>query len=40
MEVLIQVNTSYEESKFGASPDAVIDLVKQVAQLETLKIKD
>lgn len=39
MEVLIQVNSSYEESKFGASPDTVIDLVKQVAQLETLKIK-
>ncbi len=39
IEVLIQVNTSYEESKFGASPDTVIDLVKQVAQLETLKIK-
>jgi len=39
MEVLIQVNTSYEESKFGASPDAVIDLVSHVAKLETLKIK-
>lgn len=39
IEVLIQVNTSYEESKFGASPDIVIDLVNQVAQLETLKIK-
>ena len=36
---LIQVNTSFEESKFGASPDNAIELVKQVAQLETLKIK-
>lgn len=39
IDVLIQVNTSYEESKFGASPDTVIELVKQAAQLETLKIK-
>ncbi len=39
IEVLIQVNTSFEESKFGVSPDNAIKLVKQVAQLETLKIK-
>lgn len=39
MEVLIQVNTSFEESKFGVSPGDAIELVKQVAQLETLKIK-
>lgn len=39
IEVLIQVNTSFEESKFGVKPDNAIELVKQVAQLETLKIK-
>ncbi|WP_268223794.1 YggS family pyridoxal phosphate-dependent enzyme [Sinomicrobium oceani] len=39
IEVLIQVNTSNEESKFGISPDNAIELIKQVAQLETLKIK-
>lgn len=39
IEVLIQVNTSYEESKFGAGPGNVIELVQQVAQFETLKIK-
>lgn len=39
IEVLIQVNTSFEESKFGISPDNAIELVKQVSQLETLKIK-
>lgn len=39
IEVLIQVNTSNEESKFGVHPDAVIDLVKKVSQLKTLKIK-
>ncbi len=39
IEVLIQVNTSNEESKFGVHPDSVIDLVQKVAQLKTLKIK-
>lgn len=39
IEVLIQVNTSGEESKFGVHPDNAIELVKQVAQLRTLKIK-
>ena len=39
IEVLIQVNTSNEESKFGVYPHNVITLVKQVAQLDTLKIK-
>ncbi len=39
IEVLIQVNTSFEESKFGISPDKAIELVKQVSQFETLKIK-
>jgi pyridoxal phosphate enzyme (YggS family) len=39
MEVLIQVNTSFEDSKFGASPQQVIGLVQQIATLSTLKIK-
>lgn len=39
IEVLIQVNTSFEESKFGVSPDNAIALIKQVSRLETLKIK-
>lgn len=39
IEVLIQVNTSNEVSKFGVSPNEAIALVKQVATLETLKIK-
>ena len=39
MEVLIQVNTSDEESKFGVHPDKAIELVQQVAQLDALKIK-
>jgi len=39
IEVLIQVNTSHEESKFGVHPNNVIELVKQIASLKTLKIK-
>ena len=39
MEVLIQVNTSNEESKFGIHPDQAIEFIQQVSQLETLKIK-
>ena len=39
MEVLIQVNTSNEESKFGVHPDQAIEFIQQVSQLETLKIK-
>lgn len=39
IEVLIQVNTSFEVSKFGITPDNAIELVKQVAQFQTLKIK-
>jgi pyridoxal phosphate enzyme (YggS family) len=39
MDVLIQVNTSFEESKFGVSPEEAVALTQQVAQLPTLKIK-
>src|SRR5690554_2179395 len=39
IEVLIQVNTSSETSKFGVNPDDAIELVKEVANLETIKIK-
>jgi len=39
IEVLIQVNTSNEESKFGVHPDNAIELVKKVATMNRLKIK-
>lgn len=39
MEVLIQVNTSGEESKYGIAPDQAIGFVRQVAQLDTLQVK-
>lgn len=39
MDVLIQVNTSNENSKFGIHPDEAIDFIKDVSQMNTLKIK-
>jgi len=39
IDVLIQVNSSNEESKFGVDPDSAMDLVKEVAEFSTLKIK-
>lgn len=39
MDVLIQVNTSGEASKFGVEPALALDLVRSVAQLKTLRIK-
>lgn len=39
IDVLIQVNTSYEESKFGVAPDDAIDLIKKVAAFENIHIK-
>jgi pyridoxal phosphate enzyme (YggS family) len=39
IEVLIQVNTSNEESKFGTDPGTVIELISHISQLKTLKIK-
>lgn len=39
MDILIQVNTSHEESKFGVHPDEVIGLVEAVAKLPHLRIK-
>ncbi len=39
LEVLIQVNTSGEESKFGIHPDHAADLVQKAAGFSTLKIK-
>ena len=39
LDALIQVNTSFEESKFGVSPEKAIELVKQIALLDRIKIK-
>ncbi|MFD0590934.1 YggS family pyridoxal phosphate-dependent enzyme [Paenibacillus sp. GCM10027627] len=39
MDILVQVNTSYEESKFGIPPEQALTLVEQLSQFETLRIK-
>ncbi|MGH1517680.1 YggS family pyridoxal phosphate-dependent enzyme [Chryseobacterium sp. JK1] len=39
IEVLIQVNTSNEESKFGVNPENAIELITKIAEFSTLKIK-
>ena len=39
IDVYIQVNTSYEESKFGVAPDQALELIRQVAALDTIHIK-
>lgn len=39
MDILVQINTSYEESKFGISPESALELVEQLSQFETLNIK-
>lgn len=39
LDVFIQVNTSYEESKFGISPENALIFAKQVKQLDRLNIK-
>ncbi len=38
-EILIQVNVSGEESKFGITPDESLGLVEKIAELENVRIK-
>ena len=39
IDIYVQINTSFEESKFGIEPDKAFDLIQRINQLETLKIK-
>ena len=39
MEIFIQVNTSYEDSKFGIAPEQAVDFAQEVSRLERLQIK-
>lgn len=39
LDIQVQVNTSFEESKFGISPDKALELVEQLSHFETLHIK-
>lgn len=39
IDILVQVNTSFEDSKFGVAPDEAINLIKHIALYDTLNIK-
>lgn len=39
LDVFIQVNTSFEESKFGTSPELALDLALQIKQHDRLNVK-
>ena len=39
INIYVQINTSFEESKFGVEPNKAIDLIKRINHLDTLKIK-
>jgi len=39
MDVLVEVNTSCEPTKFGLEPDEVTDFMKKVRDLEGMKVK-
>lgn len=39
IDILVQINTSYEESKFGAPPEMALELVEQLSHFETLNVK-
>ncbi|HMN32863.1 MAG: YggS family pyridoxal phosphate-dependent enzyme [Chitinophagaceae bacterium] len=39
IDILIQVNTSFEKSKFGIEPNETMNLIKKISQFSTLKIK-
>ncbi|OUL59997.1 YggS family pyridoxal phosphate-dependent enzyme [Flavobacterium sp. AJR] len=39
LDVFIQVNTSYEESKFGLPPKDVVSFIREIKKYDTLNIK-
>lgn len=39
IDIFVQVNTSYEDSKFGLDPTKVIPFVKEISKYDTLNIK-
>ncbi|GAA4441136.1 YggS family pyridoxal phosphate-dependent enzyme [Ravibacter arvi] len=38
-DVFVQVNTSYEPSKFGVEPEKALDLIREVMRYDTLNLK-
>jgi pyridoxal phosphate enzyme (YggS family) len=39
LDIFVQVNTSYEESKFGVTPESAIELIRTVKKYDTLNLK-
>jgi pyridoxal phosphate enzyme (YggS family) len=39
IDIFIQVNTSYEDSKFGVTPEKALEFIKQVSEFPRLHIK-
>lgn len=39
MDIFLQVNTSYEASKFGVEPASALALAKEISKYDTLKVK-
>lgn len=39
MDILLQVNTSFEESKFGVAPENALAFARQLSQFHTLHLK-
>lgn len=39
IDILVQVNTSYEDSKFGIQPEQAVELVKKISQFDRIHIK-
>jgi hypothetical protein len=39
MDILIQVNTSGEESKFGISPSSTLEIIQQISKFKNIRIK-
>ena len=39
VDVYLQVNTSYEESKFGVAPESALELAREIVKYDTLNLK-
>lgn len=39
LDILVQVNTSYEDSKFGVLPENTLAFIEELTEFDTLKIK-
>ena len=39
IDIYIQVNTSYEESKFGVAPEQAVELIQAIAKFKNIHIK-